>query len=90
MQGLQGVSDNLEVHVVSTQGSTLRILMDYLDMPVLVKLKGGRGLKGVLKSYDQHLNILLSEAEEINAEGNRRLGMVLIRGDNVVMVSPAR
>ncbi|MEM2420573.1 MAG: LSM domain-containing protein [Acidilobaceae archaeon] len=54
-----------------------------------MKLKGGRGIKGVLKSFDQHLNLIIENAEEIEGESTRMLGLVLIRGDNVVLVSPA-
>jgi len=68
---------------------TLRMLGEYLDTPVLVKLKGGTGIKGKLKTYDQHLNIVLSDAEEISEQGTRRLGLVLIRGDTVAVISPA-
>lgn len=72
-------------------GNTLKMLSEYLDTPVLVKLKGGRSLKGTLKSYDQHLNLILKDAEELDSEGNSRpVGTVLIRGDNVVMMSPAK
>ncbi|MCE4612938.1 MAG: small nuclear ribonucleoprotein (Sm) [Desulfurococcales archaeon] len=56
----------------------------------MVKLKSGKKLKGVLKSYDQHLNLILNETEEMNEERTRRLGMVLIRGDTVVVISPAK
>ena len=68
---------------------TLRMLGEYLDKPVLVRLKGGVGIKGELKTYDQHLNIVLSNAEEISDQGTRRLGLVLIRGDTVAVISPA-
>jgi small nuclear ribonucleoprotein len=42
---------------------TFKILSEYLNTNVLVKLKGGRTVKGVLKSYDQHLNLILANAE---------------------------
>jgi small nuclear ribonucleoprotein len=68
---------------------TFKILSEYLNTNVLVKLKGGRTVKGILKSYDQHLNLILADAEEINTKGSRTLGLILVRGDNVVMISPA-
>ncbi|MEM1873675.1 MAG: LSm family protein [Acidilobaceae archaeon] len=67
-----------------------RELRSYIGMPVLVKIKGGKGFRGILRSYDQHLNIVLDNAEEIEGENRRTLGRVLIRGDNVVVVSPAK
>ncbi|MDM7274671.1 MAG: small nuclear ribonucleoprotein (Sm) [Thermoprotei archaeon] len=69
--------------------STFKELKGYLGGYVLVKLKGGKGIKGVLRSYDQHLNLIVDNAEEIEGESTRALGLVLIRGDNVVLISPA-
>lgn len=67
--------------------------MDLLSMSlngiVLVKLKGGRQLRGKLKNYDAHLNLTLDEAEEIIDDGeNKNLGTIILRGDNVIIISP--
>jgi small nuclear ribonucleoprotein len=71
--------------------TTHRVLMDALGSIVLVKIKGGRELRGRLKSYDQHLNLILEEAEEIRSNGStKRLGTIIVRGDNVILISPAQ
>ena len=58
-------------------------------MILLVRLKGGREIRGILKSFDQHLNLVLDEAEEMRRDNKvRKLGLIIIRGDNVVLVSP--
>ncbi|MGC9778467.1 MAG: RNA-binding protein [Candidatus Heimdallarchaeota archaeon] len=67
--------------------------MDLLSMSlndiVLVKLKGGRQLRGKLKNYDAHLNLTLDDAEEIIDDGdNNSLGTIILRGDNVIIISP--
>lgn len=67
--------------------------MDLLSMSlnniVLVKLKGGRQLRGKLRNYDAHLNLTLEDAEEIIDEGeNTILGTIILRGDNVIIISP--
>jgi small nuclear ribonucleoprotein len=56
---------------------------------VLIKLRGGKTIRGKLKSYDLHLNIVLDNAEEELLDGSwRKLGTVLIRGENIVVISP--
>ncbi|MBS7646034.1 MAG: LSm family protein [Candidatus Bathyarchaeia archaeon] len=66
-----------------------KVFEDTLGRTVLVELKGGRCIRGKLYSFDQHMNLVLEEAEEITSENNtRKLGMIIVRGDNIVLVSP--
>ena len=66
-----------------------RLLSENLGRIVLVKLRGNRLLRGSLRSFDQHLNIVLENAEEVLENGTKKLGTVIIRGENVIFVSPA-
>ena len=52
-------------------------------------MRGGKEYRGTLKGYDIHMNVVLQNADELK-EGNavRRLGSVIIRGGNVVFISP--
>jgi len=66
-----------------------QILEESLDKVVLVRLKGGRSLRGKLKGFDQHLNLVLEDAEDTtDAENVKKLGSIIVRGDNVVIISP--
>ncbi|UXD21211.1 snRNP Sm [Ignicoccus pacificus DSM 13166] len=64
-----------------------KVLAESLGSIVLVKLKTGK-VRGKLKTFDMHLNIVLEEAEEVSDDKTRPLGTILIRGDSVVFVSP--
>ena len=73
-----------------------------LDERVLVKLKGDRELKGKLHAYDQHLNLVLGDVEEVVTSvevdeetfeeiiktSKRQIEMLFVRGDGIVLISP--
>jgi small nuclear ribonucleoprotein len=58
---------------------------------VIVKLKNGDEVTGILKALDLHLNLWLEEAEvNKNGENKIRLGTLLVRGDTIVYASPVK
>ena len=68
---------------------TTDILEQNLDKIVLVRLKGGKSLRGVLKGFDQHLNLVLDQTEDnTNPDEVKSLGLIIVRGDNVILISP--
>jgi len=69
----------------------LELLAKSLDMRVLIKLKGGRELRGKLRGYDQHMNLILEDTEELRPgeeEQVLKVGTIIVRGDNVIIISP--
>lgn len=69
-------------------------LKKYMDQRVTVKFNGGREVTGVLKGYDALMNLVLDEVQEAlrDDEGNettRSLGLVVVRGTLLVVISPA-
>ena len=68
---------------------TTEILEQNIAKIVLVKLKGGKSLRGRLKGFDQHLNLVLEETEDTTSpDALKKLGLIIVRGDNVVLISP--
>jgi len=66
-----------------------KILEESLGKVVLVRLKGGRSLRGKLQGFDQHMNLVLEEAEDITESAqSESLGTIVVRGDNVIIISP--
>ncbi len=65
------------------------LLSKSLNAQVLVKLKGDRKLRGRLRGYDQHLNLILEQAQDLTDGEPLELGTVILRGDNVILLSPS-
>lgn len=60
------------------------------DKKVIVELKNGKQFTGILKAFDIHINVVLEEAEErVDGELKRKLGVLFIRGDTIILISPA-
>ncbi|NLN09038.1 LSM domain-containing protein [Methanoculleus sp. DTU007] len=68
--------------------------LDILDQvlnrqPVIISLKGGREIRGILQGYDVHMNLVLDKAEEEVDGAVQKLGTLIVRGDNVVYITPS-
>ncbi|XP_026321386.1 U6 snRNA-associated Sm-like protein LSm3 [Aricia agestis] len=73
-----------------------------LDERIYVKMRNERELRGKLHAYDQHLNMVLGDAEEtittveideetyeeVYRTTKRTIPMLFVRGDGVILVSP--
>jgi small nuclear ribonucleoprotein len=67
----------------------IKVLDESLGKTVLIKLKGGKVIRGALQGFDQHMNLTLEQSEEIFEDGKTNsLGTIIVRGDNVVIISP--
>ena len=68
----------------------LKILHACLNNRVMVELRSGRGYHGILDGYDvPHMNLVLKNAEEmIKGESISKHNTIIVRGDNIIYVSP--
>lgn len=57
---------------------------------ILVKLKSGEEITGILKALDLHLNLWLDDAELNKSDVKIKLGTILIRGDTIIYASPVQ
>ncbi len=76
-------------------GKPMELLQHSIGTQVLVELKGKRKIRGRLRGFDQHLNLILEDADEIALDPETEeevvtaIATVIVRGDNVVIVSPS-
>ena len=65
----------------------LDVLEKSINQKLTLLLKDGRNLEGTLSGYDEYMNMVLSDVEEDVGENKRKLGTVILRGNNVVSIS---
>src|SRR5881396_549551 len=67
----------------------LSLLNQRINSNVMVELKGGRGYRGILEGFDPHMNLVLRAAEETqDSQSQRKMDLAIVRGDNVIYISP--
>ena len=67
----------------------LTVLNQAISKHVIVELKAGREYRGILDGYDPHMNLVIKNAEEfVKNEPVRKLDITIVRGDNVIYISP--
>ena len=46
-------------------------------------------MRGTLEGFDQHVNLVLKDAENVSDPMKSEvIGTIVLRGDNVIMISP--
>jgi len=66
----------------------LSLLEKSVNKKVSLLLKDNRVLEGTLIGYDDYLNMVIENTEETNGDQVKRLGTVILRGNNVVSITP--
>jgi len=64
-------------------------LKKFMDKKVLLKLNANRSVTGVLRGYDQFMNVVLDHTSEHVAGSKTEtndVGMVVVRGNSIAMI----
>jgi len=65
----------------------LDALGELLDQQVLVRLKNGLEIRGTLRAFDMHINLVLDNAEFEDGDVERKFKKLFLRGDMILLVS---
>ena len=57
------------------------------DKTVLLRLRNTSSIQGILKDFDIHMNLTLEDAEDVTESNPKKLGKILLRGDNILLIS---
>lgn len=66
----------------------INVLEKSMNKKISLLLKDGRLLEGKLAGFDEFMNLVLEETEEVMNDTRRRLNSVILRGNNVVSITP--
>ncbi|XP_063630363.1 probable small nuclear ribonucleoprotein G [Cydia splendana] len=62
-------------------------LKKFMDKKLSIKMNAGRAVTGVLRGFDPFMNLVLDESVEECKDGQRNnIGMVVIRGNSIIML----
>jgi small nuclear ribonucleoprotein len=63
------------------------LMINNRDKDVLLRLRNDKTIRGTLKEFDIHMNLTLENAEDITDETPVKLNTILLRGDNILLIS---
>ena len=68
----------------------LDVLNSSRGKEVIVQLKNDTQFVGILRAFDIHINVVLDNTKEMNnGEVKKNLGLVFLRGDTIIYISPS-
>ena len=70
------MTDEISTAMISCQGKS-----------ILLRLRNLTTIQGLLINFDIHMNLTLENAENITDGKHLSLGKILLRGDNILVIS---
>jgi len=65
----------------------VKTLVSCINKVILIKLRNNQIIQGKLQTFDEHLNLILIESEDITDDKVKNLDKIILRGDNVLIIS---
>ncbi len=64
------------------------LLNEFINKPILIKLRNNHTIKGTLQTFDDRMNLVLEKSDDIISENEvENLGKIILRGDNILIIA---
>ena len=61
----------------------IKVIEEFLNKRISMLMKDNRIIEGVLIGYDEYMNLIINDSEERINDSVRKLGIVIVRGNNI-------
>ncbi|MGC8565431.1 MAG: LSM domain-containing protein [Thermoplasmata archaeon] len=65
----------------------IKVIDEFMNKRISMLMKDSRILEGVLIGYDEYMNLIINDTEERMNESVRKLGVVIVRGNNILRIA---
>jgi small nuclear ribonucleoprotein len=67
---------------------SVKLLNEFINKPILIKLRNNHTIKGNLQTFDDRMNLVLENSKDILSENEvENLGKIILRGDNILIIA---
>ncbi len=67
---------------------SVKLLNEFINKPILIKLRNNHTIKGTLQTFDDRMNLVLEKSQDILSENEvENLGKIILRGDNILIIA---
>ncbi len=65
-----------------------KLLNEFINKPILIKLRNNHTIKGTLQAFDDRMNLVLEKSQDILSENKiENLGKIILRGNNILIIA---
>jgi len=65
----------------------VKTLVSCINKVILIKLRNNQIIQGKLQTFDEHMNLILIESEDITGDKVKNLDKIILRGNNILIIS---
>ncbi|MCI4434079.1 MAG: LSM domain-containing protein [Thermoplasmata archaeon] len=65
----------------------IKVIEEFMNKRISMLMKDNRILEGTLIGFDEYMNLIIDDTEEKMNDSVRKLGVVIVRGNNILRIA---